>query len=336
MNIAVLFTDTQVCSWNMGHGLGKTLERMGHKVENVPMPTSPQATEEQVKQVRASKPPIEYFKQFDAILISGPEHIAPWIEHVWGMYEWKQVAAPKLGWFHESMNRDDFKIDFESLKWVADQWFFPAIQDAEFHDQEMFAKGRSHYLPLGVDTEVFQPGPKLSAFRDAFDVAFIGLLYQKRQIYLKALAQHQIPDIRVSRVMGHTDLWGYDFEGAASLLASNYRAVKVFFNLPAMSRLLVSKVFEVMACGTFLLTPQLVPEAAKNMNLFEDGRDLVYYRASNLPRVAQLLREWSSPEKDAERQRIAEAGCRLVNEKHSLKMRLTEMLSKIAVAQSAP
>jgi spore maturation protein CgeB len=114
------------------------------------------------------------------------------------------------------------------------------------------------------------------------------------------------------------------------LLASNTRECKIFFNLPSMSRLLVAKVFEVMACGTFLLTPLIGDGrgAEQNMKLFESGKHLVYYSPSNMPFTAQLLRDWVSPEKDAERQKIAEAGCREVHAKHNLKIRLEELLAK--------
>jgi hypothetical protein len=317
---------------------------MGHKVDAIPLPTNQQATDAQIADVRARYPGLAYLKErIDAIIISGPEHVGPWIDQVYGRDEWKMLNVPKAAWLHESCVRDDYQIDFNHLAWMADEWFFPAIQDAEFHDQDMFCKGRSHYLPLGVDTEVFKSSVAGVRFTDAsferntlrnhFDVAFIGLMYPKRVAFIKALQQHKIPPIHNGRVVGQVDLFGYDYEGAARLLASNYRVIKVFFNMPALSRLLVSKVFEVMACGTFLMTPQIPPEAgaAKNMLPFESGRDLIYYRSSNLPFVAQLLNEWSSPDKDAERQRIAKAGCKLVHEKHSLNVRMQEMLIKSKV-----
>jgi spore maturation protein CgeB len=244
--------------------------------------------------------------------------------------------------------REDYNIDFDGLKWAGDEWFFPAIQDAEMHDQEMFAKGRSYYLPFGVDTEIFKPYshaqleglPLRQNYLDAvlpqthtIDVGFLGLLYQKRQLFLQALNRHQHPPIQCS-MCAIQDIRGYDQEGSMRLLASNTREIKVFLNLPSLSRLLVSKVTEVMACGTFLLTPKLPEQSAANMDLFKDGTHLVYYSASNVGYVAQLLREWVSPDKDAERRTISEAGCREVHEKHSLKIRLEEMLAKLKVGVS--
>ena len=263
--------------------------------------------------------------------MSGPEHIAPWIMLCYDRQPWKELDVPKAVWLHESCSRDDYDIDFDSIKWCGNEFFFPAIQDAEFHDQEMFAPGRSHYLPFGVDTEIFKPAKE--SYKN-FDIGFLGLLYPKRHIFLRALNQHKHPPIAIGSC-AIQDIRGYNWKESIQLLASNTRECKVFFNLPAMSRLLVCKVFEVMACGTFLLTPQISDGrgAEKNMKEFESGKHLVYYSPSNLPHVAQLLRDWASPEKDAERQAIGDAGRRLVHEKHSLKIRMEEILSKVTTKE---
>jgi hypothetical protein len=338
MKISVFFVENQFVSWSMSRGLVTTLKRMGHDVMPVVTPTAGEADHISIEMVKAGLPPMEILQKQDAILISGPEYLAPWFEHVYGMLEWKQMGVPKAGWLHESCEREDRSIDFSALAWAADEWFFPAIQDAEFHDQEMFAKERSHWMPFGVDTTVFKPADADSVCVGVtlFDVGFIGLMYPKRQIYAQALSKYEIPPIRIGNVRGLTDLMGYDYPGAAKLLASQYRRIKVFFNLPAMSQLLVSKVYEVMACGTFLVTPLLPTErgANNNLSLFETGKHLVYYRAGNLPAVVQALREWSSPDKDAERREIARAGCEIVHKNHSLEMRLTEILEKLRVKQT--
>ena len=159
-----------------------------------------------------------------------------------------------------------------------------------------------------------------------FDVAFIGLLYPKRQAFLQSLVRHQVPPITCGNVAVN-DLGGFAAEESARRLASNYRKIKLFLNLPAMSNMLVSKVYEVMACGTFLLSPMLPEDGDKNMTPFVSGKHLIYNKASNTPILAQKLREWL--EKDVERQAIAEAGCREVHEKHSLQQRMSDMLSEM-------
>lgn len=338
MKIAIFFSMDPTSGWNAGEGIVRTLRRMGHAVISGPLPTAREASEPMVKMIKDGAPKIEALKACDAIIVSGPEHIAPWIDLCYSKYEWKQIDVPKACWLHESCQREDYQIDFDVLKWVGDEWFFPAVQDAEFHDQEPFATNRSHWLPFGVDTEMFRPyspegvrGYEPAGFPKVFDVGFLGLLYQKRQLYLKALSHHNHPPIRCG-MCSVNDLHGYHLEESIKLLVSNTRQIKVFFNLPALSRLLVSKVYEVMAAGTFLITPMVPPErgADRNMNPFKTGEHLVYYSPSNLPYVGQLLREWVSPEKDAERQKIAVTGCKEVHAKHSLDVRLQELLSKVS------
>jgi len=347
MKIAVFYPKNQFVSWSMSTGLCEALTRMGHEVLPVVMPTEQSASEQRLAQVRAESPQYEALKKADLVLVSGPEHIGPWIDAVYGKQEWKDVGAPRAAWAHESRDRDDGGgIDFEPLKWITDHWFFPATQDAEFYDQECFFEGRTTWLPFGVDTEVFYPDKPLDHDggiygltapgykQEHYDLAFIGSLYPKRRVYLQSISRHNHPPIRLGNVGIH-DLGGYRDKDSAQLLADNYRSIKVFLNLPSLSRLLVSKVYEVMACGTFLLTPMPAPEGgvSKNMAAFHSGEHLIYYRPSHTGGVAQLLREWSSPEKDAEREKIAKAGCREVHARHSLEVRFEQMFAAMGITE---
>ena len=336
MKIAVLCPqESPVMSWNMGRGLINTLERMGFETIYVQLPTLREADQKQLDEAKKKSVPIHILKDCDALIVSGPEHIAPWIEAVYERYEWKQLECPTAAWLHESMERDDYNIDFEPIKWIAKDWFFPAIQDAEKHDQDMFVKDHSHYLPIGVDTNMFRHPSHLGRYggpEAEFPIAFIGGLYPKRIAFLQALSRHNHPPIRLGNVT-IKDLRGFDNAGSTARYAENLRSIKVFLNLPMLSRMIGSKVFEVLACGGFLLSPQLTAEGgvSKNMAIFETDKHLVYYRSSNLPYVAQLLRDWSSDEFADRRQAIAEAGFREVVAKHTLEHRLTEMLAKMGV-----
>lgn len=332
MKIAVLFPqDSPVASWNMGRGIVATLDRLGVEALAVPMPTAREASEQMVAGAKAQCAPLEDLANCDLTLISGPEHIGPWIDVIYGKQEWRKIPR-RAAWLHESCRREDCTIDFAAISWMADDWFFPAIQDAEWHDQEMFAKNRSHWLPFGVDVDVFCPGDRRD---EPFEIAFMGLVYPKRHAFLNALSNCNIPPIRLGSV-NISDLHGYRPEESVRRYAGNLREMKVFFNLPALSQVLVGKVFEVLACGTFLLTPLLRADGgiSRNMTLLHDREHLLYYRASNLPNVASLLREWSSDEKAEERNAIAAAGCREVHEKHSLDVRMAEVLSKLKIEMS--
>jgi hypothetical protein len=356
----------------MSNGIVNTLRRMGHQVLPGELPATGGNIPPQVfESIKESLPTIEALKGCDAVLVSGPEHIAPWLDAVYGKYEWKQLGVPKASWWHETLQREDYSLDWDNVSFWADENFVPAAQDADWLDQEMFGKGHVHWLPFGVDTGVFHPqecsyctpeaieiaghfrGMSLDEMRNPtkhckvcsgsgfvvtqkkWPIAFVGLVYEKRARFLQALGRHHHPPIRVGNVSVQ-DLSGYCAEESVHRMVDNYRRVGVFFNLPAMSSLLVTKVYEVMACGTFLLTPELSADRgiSKNMELFESDRHLVYYRSSNLPYVAQLLRDWSSEEKVEEREKIAMAGWREVHGKHSLDKRLAVILEKIGVKET--
>ena len=336
MKLAVFFSNNPTSGWNMGAGIVRTLQRMGHETIGIPTPTERETTKEVIAAVKRAMPTPAMLQAQDAIIVSGPEHLSPWLDAVYDKHKWKNITAPKACWLHESCSRDDYSIDFDAIKWCGDEWFFPAIQDAEFYDQEMFAAGRSHWLPFGVDTQIFKPldvRQGMPASGKVFDIGFLGLLYPKRQTFLRALAHHKHPTIHCGMCMIQ-DMRGYDLEGSMRLLAANTREIKVFLNLPSMSRLLVAKIYETMACGTFLMTPDLPESALGNMNPFEHGKHLAFYSPSNLALCAQRLREWVSPEKDEERQRIAEAGCAEVHRNHSLMQRLAELLMHTRVKEA--
>lgn len=340
MKIAVFYPESRLTGWSAAWGIVNTLRRMGHKVAVGAIPVGVASPNEaQLEAIKAEMPAAAVLKECDAILLSGPEHIIPCLDAIYGLPEWKTWAVPKLGWYHEGFFREDYKIDFDTVSPWSDEHFFPAIQDAEFFDQESFAKGRAHWLPLGVDTKMFNVdltvATGLRRPDKTWPVAFIGSMYDKRQHYLNALSRHRIPKIRIGSVFVQ-DLGGYQAEESTRRLAENYKQTGVFFNLPAMSQLLVSKVYEVMACGTFLLTPEIAPSqgADKNMRTFESGKHCVFYRPSNLGYVAQLLRDWSSPEKLAERELIASAGCREVHLNHSLEKRMTQMLAVCKIKEA--
>lgn len=342
MKVGFLYPKSEWAAWSLTHGITNTLRAMGHEVVPGEMPTEgienlPRAA---FDRITAKLPALKTLKECDAVLISGPEHIAPWLNAVYGKYEWKNLGVPKAAWWHESMFREDYTLDWDNVGMWADENFVPAYQDADWLSQPMFAGEHVHWLPFGVDTEVFRPYSATEecyavlkpGLRTSWPIAFVGLVYDKRAKFLDALSQCNIPAIRIGNVKVQ-DLAGLDPVENVQRLANNYRRIGVFFNLPAMSKLLVTKIYEVMACGTFVLTPMLANEKGieQNMKPFHDREHLVYYRGANLVDVARALRHWSAPENQDEREKIAAAGCKEVHEKHSLRVRLETILSKMGV-----
>ena len=230
MRLTVVHPASLWCSWGMSYGLTDCLQRMGHEVTAVPVdPQKPHALLKRPK-----------LGECDAVILSGPEHLMPLL------VEWPHRIgdAPVVGWLHESVERPDYKLNVEAIKKVTDICFCPAAQDHRH--------GFRH-LPLGVDTAIFKPG---EAKKDV-DAGFIGLLYAKRVEFLKGLAPHLNGTRLVCGNVQVLELDGLNPRKTAELYAENIRRIKVFVNLPSLSVMAVSKIYEVLACGTPVLTPEI-------------------------------------------------------------------------------
>jgi hypothetical protein len=105
-------------------------------------------------------------------------------------------------------------------------------------------------------------------------------------------------------------------------------------NLPALSRLLVTKIAEVMACGRMLITPSIDhPTGTRNMAQFEDGRHLVYYDSARPRDLADIVNHYlQHPE---ERDAIASAGRLEVRRGHTLEARLRAMIADVEFGKAA-
>jgi hypothetical protein len=228
VRIAVFFPASLFSAWCCSYGLVNTLKRMGHEVIGVPI--DPQ------KQQYAPQVPEE--GDFEAVILSGPEHLTRLQKVKW--------TVPTVAWMHETVEREDYgKLDVEMLKRSADLVFCPGIQDEKYGFR---------YLPFGVDTEIFHPEPNQPRTRDA---GFIGLVYPKRQEFLAKLrpllnaTKFSVGNVQVLEVDGVNP------RKTAELYAENLRSFKVFVNLPTLSQLAVTKIYEALACGTIVLTPKI-------------------------------------------------------------------------------
>ena len=261
MKIAAFYSDSPFAGWVQCEGFVDVLKRMGHEVVSIAVPPVTQITREQAEKINK---PID---ECDVILVSGPEHLRKWIEAFYP--NWASLKAPKVAWYHESFVRDDYSLDYGKFAGMFDFHFFPDRNDAE--------KYKGEWLPLGVDTEMFNPSPlkynplqqmriQLHVERD-IDVAFIGLMYPKRAEFVRELRPH-LGDIDL-RIMSACqsekglipaisvfDADGLNIRRSMELLAETYRRIKVFVTFPSLSNVLVAKVLESMACGCSLVAPK--------------------------------------------------------------------------------
>lgn len=250
MRLAVFFPASLFSAHCVSYGLVNTLKRMGHEVVAIGIdPSRPYNVAPETK--------------MDAMIISGPEHLK---------ISARNHDVPTVAWMHETVEREDYgKLDVEAIRKSADIVFCPAMQDE---------KHGFRYLPFGVDTTVFRPDPKQPRTRDA---GFIGLVYPKRQEFLAKLrpllngTKLSVGNVQVLEVDGVNP------QRTAELYALNLRSFRLFVNLPTLSQLAVTKIYEALACGTPVITPRI--EHMENL----DGLPLCAYRDEK--ECAELIRD---------------------------------------------
>jgi glycosyltransferase involved in cell wall biosynthesis len=250
-------------------------------------------------------PSAEQLSEFDGILVSGPEHVRG---HLLKLYpRWHKISVPKVSWMHETVEREDYgRMPLEEIREFANFTFCSAIQDEKYGLK---------WLPFGVDTEVFKPDwnqPK------EYDAAFIGLIYPKRAAFLETLK----PFLKgITLKLGNVqvlDLSGVRIRESAELYADNLRKIKVFVNLPSLSELVVTKVYEALACGTFLITPT-IPSQKNYDNILAH-----YYDPGKPGELAERIR--FCLENEAQRVEATRACCEQVHRLDRLELRCEALL----------
>jgi FkbM family methyltransferase len=279
-------------AWSCAEGIISTLMAMGYNVINC---GNPEKTEF----------PLDKLRDADLIILSGAEWYSRAIDKRYSA-SWAEVKVPKVAWYTESFDRDDHHFDYGSLAHIADRHYFPAQQDAAAH--------AGQWLPFGVDSTLFTPMPTAKLY----DAVFLGMMYGKRAEYAKRI---KYPIFYLRTEFDHNNP-----AKSVQLLADAYSSARIVINLPSLSRLLVTKVTEVLACRTMLVTPKIDhPSAQANLQQFEDRVHLAYYAPDKPEEIGQIV-DYYLAHAD-EREAIAEAGWRAVNQQHSLRHRLEKILN---------
>lgn len=250
MRIAAFYSDNPFAGWVQTEGFVDVLKRMGHEVVGIPVPCRGRPISKADTE-RINKP----IDDCELVIVSGPEWLTKWIRTFYK--DWDKLKVPKVGWYHESFVRDDFKLDYAEYESIFDFHFFPDPKDAD--------KYKGTFLPLGVDTEIFRPYANIQ--RD-IEVGFIGLMYNKRAQFFEEVKKH-LKGVEVQARFAtrnqngwwHPAIAVYDFDGlnvrkSMELLARSYNRIKVFVTFPSMSSVLVAKVLESLACGCNLVAPK--------------------------------------------------------------------------------
>ena len=286
-------------AWGCAEGVVDTLVDLGYRVINCGNPNRQRVS-------------IELLQTADLILICSPEWIGAAIIHHYGNI-WRELPAYKAAWYVESEERDDRTFDFGKTLDLADINYFPAKQDAD--------KLGGEWLPFGVDSNVFYP----RAITKRYNAGFLGQLYPKRMEYISKI---NFPIVRMNAVR-HSDI-KYSF----NLLAESYCSTLIFVNLPSYSRLLVTKVTEVMACGTMLVTPKVDhPSGAENLRQFTDRKHLVYYDPKHPSEIGDIVKHYVA--NPGEREEIARNGLIEIEKGHTLRNRLNKIVSDARFARAS-
>jgi hypothetical protein len=278
---------------------------MGHEVSAFPVDAASNTLN------RFSYPTAEQLRTFDGIVLSGPEHIRT---HLLALYPgWNRIKTPKVSWMHETVERADYgRLPIEAILQLAQKTFSPATQDEKYG---------MPWLPFGVDTEVFKPD---WAVPKEFEVAFIGLVYPKRAEFLQKLVPHLKGINLVRGNVQVLDLGGVRVRETAALYVDNLRRIKVFVNLPSLTEVAVTKIYEAQACGTFVITPSL-PDI-RNLQ----GVQAHFYDPAKPEKLAESIRYCL--EHEAERVEATRQCCEHVHSHDRLETRCEVLLDALKEA----
>jgi hypothetical protein len=296
VKLAYFHTNTVLSSWTFW-GAATVMRRMGHEVLDAPIPTNAHGaviknmTRDEFAEHARKLPTVNDLSGCDKIIVVGPEYVAPWITTLYGE-RWRQLSPDRSAVFLESTARADAQLPIEKVG--ADYTF------CYYPDPSDVARFGGFLHRASVDTEKFCPDsntPKL------YDAAFVGTLYPKRVAFLQQLATHLDSTFLVGDVHAH-DIGGECQELWTSLYVRNIRQMRIHAALPSNNPMPVSRPYETLACGTFLIESCRLPEPLE---------DKVHYRrydASDPASLAELIRYYLAHEQ--EREAMARAGCEMV------------------------
>lgn len=315
MKIVLYYPFNMYAGWYTIGGYQNALKRLGHDVLVCALPGN---NVQNVDAVRLDAPTLKQLNEADVVLSTYHEYVQPWLKAIYGFERWSSIKTPIVARFDESMDRSDLGLPTrvpELLQW-ADAYSFPTVQDAK--------RWGGQWDPYGADLEVFHPPTNDDPSLKIFDLGFIGTMYQVRLQYLQGLSSC------LNDVTFHCgpvvvqDLRGVLGVESTVLMADNYRRIKIFFCLPGIAKMILAKVFDVMACGTFVMCPGLYGDAKENMSIFENERDLVYYEQGYMVKNADQIHYYLCH--DAEREKIARNGAQRIRQAFTIEAMLKKIL----------
>lgn len=312
MRLAYFHTNTVLSSWSIW-GAANVLRRMGHEVFDAPIPTDArgvvvrQVTPPELARIARQLPSLTDLAACDRIIVQGPEYVSPWLRTLYDD-QWYKLSPRRVGLFLESSARGDAQLPIAQLAKDYDLCFFPDLADAE-------RQGGLCTRP-SIDTTVFCPDARTPK---AYAAGFVGTLYPKRVAFLQRLAPllEGIPFVAGS-VHAH-DLGGECHALWTELYVRNLRQLRIHVALPSNNPMPVSRPFETLACGTFLLESSTLPEP------LADQKHYRRYDPDDPAALAELIRYYLTHED--EREAIARAGCEAMRREFAAERAWEELLA---------
>jgi len=278
MKIAVFYPAGST-AWSITKGVCSAFSRMGHEVTDCGDSYTGELSH-------------------DLIFVSGPEYLWKKLRSMYSL--WDEIRAPKVGWLHETVEREDYgtnpvavdgKLPISEIKKLTSYLFTPAIQDQKYE---------LTFLPFGVDTKMFHPTQK----EHDFGSIYTGSLYKARRNFLE-----KYPEVRT--------LAGYREYSTVEEYAEAISRASVVLNLPSLSAASNTRTFEVLASKTALITSAMYfPDS-----LFKHGEHLLYYQDSPASAFSELNPTIA--------ERLAQQGYEEVIKRHTIEHRLHEILRLI-------
>jgi hypothetical protein len=295
-------------SWNLDQGWAHNLKVMGL------LGTVKQASEKAAAEI------INFASDStaDMILIMGGDHHMPFLhDSRQKRRRWGQLKTPVVCFCYETILESRFpgsKEKSESALEAFSHFAHCDEKDASFFESQGVP---AIWLPQCVDHHHFHP-PKPGIMREPL-VYFRGKVdeshgYQQRRVILDFLREEKIAAIS-------------DSEISPQQLMEDYRTYAFAINLPGNFGGYNVRTFEALASGSVLL--QYLPEdRPRNNALFEDRRHLFSFNYRNPKEVAALVREIRAHPDEA--QRIAEAGRQECLARHTIEVRIRQLIEFVA------
>lgn len=234
----------------------------------------------------------ELLKQDADLLISykGSGINPRWIE---------MVKCPTVLWYPDDvLAAQHAQVDLRAFGYAYDYIYY--FDEAGLNALKSLGIRNPVFLPLAADPEVFKP----QEIEKEYDVSFVGNVYPNRRAMLDRLRKR----FNV-----------YETKAYMEEMANIFNRSRIVLNLGIGKTGYPLRVFETLACGSFLLTNEIHPR----FRIFEDKKHLAYFNDSNIENLVEYYLA-----NGEEREAIAKRGHE-ESKKHTFELRMERILKDI-------